>query len=64
MSTWRLNVGRIDGRLAAIVSNPGDPQRRPTNVIVVDWASDAIVRLRDFYHAPYVLDGAAVELMV
>jgi len=64
MSTWRLNVGQIDGRLAAIVSNPGDPQRLPTNVIVVDWASDAIVRLRDFYHAPYVLDGAAVELMV
>jgi RNA polymerase sigma-70 factor (ECF subfamily) len=63
MSAWRLDVGRIDGRLAAIVSNPGDPQGAPTNVIVVDWAEDAIVRLRDFYHAPYVLDGAAVELL-
>jgi RNA polymerase sigma-70 factor (ECF subfamily) len=63
MSAWRLNAGRIDGRLAAIVSNPADPQRVPTNVIVVDWADDAIVRLRDFYHAQYVLDGAAVELL-
>ena len=64
MSAWRLSVGRIDGRLAAMVSNPGDLQRVTTNVIVVDWAEDAIVRLRDFYHAPYVLDGAAVELLV
>jgi RNA polymerase sigma-70 factor (ECF subfamily) len=64
MSAWHLNVGRIDGRLAAIVSRPSDPQRVPTNVIVVDWAEDAIVRLRDFYHAPYVLDGAAVEIIV
>jgi RNA polymerase sigma-70 factor (ECF subfamily) len=64
MSAWRLDVGRIDGRLAAVVSNPNDLQRLPTNVIVVDWAADAIIRLRDFYHAPYVLDGAAVELMI
>jgi RNA polymerase sigma-70 factor (ECF subfamily) len=63
MTGWRFNVGRIDGRLAAIVSKPGDPQRAPTNVIVIDWEEDAIVRLRDFYHAPYVLDGAAVELL-
>jgi hypothetical protein len=32
-------------------------------VIVVDWAEDAIVRLRDFHYAPYVLDGAAVEIL-
>jgi len=64
LSAWRLNVGRIDGRLAAIVSKPADPQRLPTNVIVVDWAADEIVRLRDFFHAPYVLEGAAVELLV
>jgi RNA polymerase sigma-70 factor (ECF subfamily) len=64
MSAWHLSVGRIDGQLAAIVSNPDDPRTVPTNVIVVDWAEDSIVRLRDFYHAPYVLDGAAVELLV
>jgi RNA polymerase sigma-70 factor (ECF subfamily) len=64
MSDWRFSVGRIDGRLAAVVSDPRDPQRVPTNVIVVDWAGDAIVRLRDFYHASYVLDGAAVDLLV
>jgi len=63
MSAWRLNVGRIDGQLAAIVSNPTDPQRAPINVIVVTWAGNAIVRLQDFYHAPYVLDGATVELL-
>jgi RNA polymerase sigma-70 factor (ECF subfamily) len=64
MTAWRLNVGRVDGRLAAIVSNPDDLQMVPTYVIVVDWAEDTIVRLRDFYHAPYVLDGATVEILV
>jgi len=64
MNAWHLSVGRIDGRLAAIVSDPGDPQRLPAYVIVIDWAGDAIVRLRDFYHARYVIEGAAVELMV
>lgn len=64
MNAWHLNVGRIDGRLAAIVSEPADPQASPTNVIVVDWAENSIVRLRDFYHAPYVLDGAVVELLI
>jgi RNA polymerase sigma-70 factor (ECF subfamily) len=61
MREWHLTVGSIDGRLAAIVTNPADPGR-PTHVIVIDWAGEKISRLRDFYHARYVLDEAAITM--
>jgi RNA polymerase sigma-70 factor (ECF subfamily) len=62
MSDWHLSIGRVDGELAAIVTKPSDRSAKPFNVIVIDWAEGKIVRLRDFYHASYVLDGAAVSV--
>ena len=61
MRDWRLAIGRVDGGLAAIVTHPSDPGAKPFNVIVIDWAGDKIVRLRDFYYAPYALDEAAIS---
>jgi len=60
MTAWHLSVGTIDGRLAAIVT---DPAGATTHVIAIDWAGGRIARLRDFYHAPYVLEGAAIALL-
>jgi len=57
MTGWHLSVGLIDGHLAAIAT---DPAGDVTHVIAIDWAGDRIARLRDFYHARYVLEGAAV----
>lgn len=63
MIAWHLAVGLIDGRLAAIVTDPADPAGTATHVITIDWAGGRISRLRDFYHARYVLDGAAITLL-
>jgi RNA polymerase sigma-70 factor (ECF subfamily) len=63
MSAWRLSIGWVDGRLAAIVTDPSDPLAKPFNLIVVDWTEDRIGRVRDFYHASYALDGAAISLL-
>jgi RNA polymerase sigma-70 factor (ECF subfamily) len=63
MTAWRLTIGWVDGELAAIVTDPSDPKARPSNLIVIDWAEDRIVRLRDFYHAPYALDGAGISAL-
>ena len=63
MTAWHLSPGLVDGRLAAIVTDPADPAGPPTHVIAIDWAGDRIARLRDFYHARYVLEGAAVVLL-
>lgn len=62
MTSWRLSVGVIEGRIAAIVHDPADPAGPPTGLIVIDWSDDWIVRLRDFYHARYVLRDAKIEL--
>lgn len=61
MAAWRLSIGMVDGKLAAVVTDPSDPWAEPFNLIVIDWAGDKIVRLRDFYHAAYALEGAAVS---
>ena len=62
MTSWRLSVGVIEGRAAAIVHDPADPAGPPIGLIVIDWADGRIVRLRDFYHARYVFRDAVIEL--
>lgn len=63
MTAWRLSIGWVDGRLAVVVTDPEDPLASPFSMIVIDWAADRIVRVRDFYHAPYVLEGAAISVL-
>jgi len=60
MTAWHLSAGTIDGRLAAIVT---DTAGATTHVIAIDWAGGRIARLRDFYHARYVLEGATMALL-
>jgi RNA polymerase sigma-70 factor (ECF subfamily) len=61
MTSWRLSVGVIEGRAAAIVHDSANPAGPPTGLIVIDWADGRIVRLRDFYHARYVLRDAEIS---
>lgn len=63
MTSWRLSVGVIEGRAAAVVHDPADPAGPPIGLIVIDWADGRIVRLRDFYHARYVLRDAVISLV-
>ena len=62
MTSWRLSIGEIEGRAAAIVHDPADPAGPPTGMILIDWTDGRIVRLRDFYHARYVLRDAVISL--
>jgi RNA polymerase sigma-70 factor (ECF subfamily) len=63
MNTWHLSAGLIDGRLAAVVTDLADLAGKATHVVAIDWVDGRIARLRDFYHARYVLEGAAVVLL-
>lgn len=55
---WHLVPGLVDRRPAILVRNPGDPSGMPTYFILLEWAGGAIMNIRDFRHAPYVIDGA------
>ena len=63
LASWHLSLGRVDGRLAAIVTNPMLSSPRPINVIHIAWTDGRIARLRDFFHAGYVLEGADIVLL-
>jgi RNA polymerase sigma-70 factor (ECF subfamily) len=63
LAAWRLSLARVDGRLAVIVTNPTLSSPAPINVIDIAWTDGRIARLRDFFHAAYVLDGADIVLL-
>jgi RNA polymerase sigma-70 factor (ECF subfamily) len=62
ISDWHLAPGFVDGRPALLVRNPANLSARPVYFVLLEWAGDRLVNIRDFRHAPYVTDGA--ELVV
>jgi RNA polymerase sigma-70 factor, ECF subfamily len=59
---WQLVPGFVDRHPAILVRNPDDPSASPTYFVLLDWAGDRLVGIRDFRHARYAIEGA--ELLV
>jgi RNA polymerase sigma-70 factor, ECF subfamily len=57
---WRLTVGFVDMRPAVLVLDQGDPLGRPKNFVLIEWRDETVVCVRDFAHAPYVVEDANV----
>jgi len=55
---WQLVPGFVDGRPAVLVRDPRDVSATPAYFILLDWAGDELVRIRDFRHARYTIEGA------
>jgi RNA polymerase sigma-70 factor (ECF subfamily) len=55
---WQLVLGLVDRRSALLVSNPDDESGTPTYFVLLEWAGEKIVNIRDFRHARYATDGA------
>ncbi|MGH7125146.1 MAG: sigma-70 family RNA polymerase sigma factor [Stellaceae bacterium] len=60
---WRMVAGTVDGRAAALVLDPEDPQGRPTYFVVLDWTGEKLALIRDFRYARYALDGAEIRAL-
>lgn len=58
---WVLAPGLVDGRAAIVVFRPGDPARAPYYFIVLEFDGEHVAAIRDFRHARYVIEGAAVR---
>jgi RNA polymerase sigma-70 factor, ECF subfamily len=55
---WHLVAGLVEGRPAILVFDPNVPGSGPKYFMLLDWSADKVAEIRDFRHAPYVIDGA------
>jgi RNA polymerase sigma-70 factor (ECF subfamily) len=57
-SDWHLVPGLVDRRPAVIVYSPDQPSGPPIYFMLLDWADDRLLEVRDFRYARYVVEGA------
>jgi RNA polymerase sigma-70 factor (ECF subfamily) len=60
---WHFVPGLVDRRPAVIVRDPRTPSRRASYFILLEWAGDRLVNIRDFRFARYVTEGAELFVM-
>jgi RNA polymerase sigma-70 factor, ECF subfamily len=60
---WQLVPGFVDRRPAILVRDPRDPSGAATYFVLLDWAGDRLVGIRDFRHARYATDGAELLML-
>ena len=63
ISDWHLAPGFVDRRPALLVRNPANLSARPFYFVLLEWAGDNIVGIRDFRHAPYVTEDAELVIL-
>ena len=55
---WNLVPGLVEGHPAILVFDPNEPGSAPKYFMLLQWSADKVATIRDFRHAPYVIDGA------
>ena len=58
ISDWHLVPGLVEGRPAILVFDPGQPGAPPKYFMLLNWSADKVATIRDFRHAPYIIEGA------
>jgi RNA polymerase sigma-70 factor, ECF subfamily len=58
INDWRLVPGLVEGHPAILVFDPNEPGSAPKYFMLLQWSADKVATIRDFRHAPYVIDGA------
>jgi RNA polymerase sigma-70 factor (ECF subfamily) len=60
---WQLVPGFVDRRPAILVRDPRDPSGAPAYFVLLNWAGDRLVGVRDFRYARYATDGAELLML-
>jgi RNA polymerase sigma-70 factor, ECF subfamily len=58
VSDWHLVPGLVEGRPAILVFDPNEGDTKPKYFVLLGWSAGKVATIRDFRHAPYVVDGA------
>jgi len=60
---WRFLAGLVDGRPAMLVYDGDDPARPVKYFVLLEWAGDKVVGIRDFVFARYAMEGATITVL-
>jgi RNA polymerase sigma-70 factor, ECF subfamily len=55
---WHLVPGLVEGHPAILVFDPSQPGSGPKYFMLLQWSADKVATIRDFRHAPYIIEGA------
>jgi RNA polymerase sigma-70 factor, ECF subfamily len=59
----RFLAGFVDGSPAMLVYDADDPDQRLKHFVLLTWAGEQVVGIRDFFSARYAMDGAELTVM-
>jgi RNA polymerase sigma-70 factor, ECF subfamily len=62
VTDWHLVPGLVEGRPAILVFDPSAPGAPPKYFMLLSWSADKVAAIRDFRHAPYIIEGADYRL--
>ena len=62
ISDWHLVPGSVEGRPAILVFDPDATGAGPKYFMLLNWQADKVADIRDFRHAPYVIESAEISL--
>jgi RNA polymerase sigma-70 factor (ECF subfamily) len=51
-------MASVQGNPAILVFDPEQPGAAPKYFMLLQWSADKVVEIRDFRHAPNIIDGA------
>lgn len=60
---WQAVAGFVDRTPALLVYDADDPDRRVKYFVLLTWAGERIVGVRDFVFARYAMEGAELKVM-
>lgn len=57
---WQLGLGRVEGRLAILVSDPQEQSPATTYFMLLGWENGRVTDIRDYRYARYVVRDAEI----
>jgi RNA polymerase sigma-70 factor (ECF subfamily) len=52
----------VEGHPAILVFDPSESDSKPKYFMLLNWSADKVATIRDFRHAPYIIDGAEYQV--
>jgi RNA polymerase sigma-70 factor, ECF subfamily len=64
LQDWNFVPGLVDRCPAVLVRDPVDPSGTPAYFVLLEWAGDSVLNIRDFRFARYAVEGAELLTLV